>query len=80
VVLNTFGLGGNGTVLVFTTALAAAKLELAEQTIKYHVYEGTLEAEQPGHDLLFDEVRLDEFNQNKRGPGRPRKRKEQEHE
>lgn len=65
---------------LYTTAQAAEYLDLSISTVKYHVYQGNLKPEKPGHDLIFTKAMLDEFKQNKRGPGRPRKRKEQEDE
>jgi len=72
-------MGGLNMKNLYTTAQAAEYLDLSISTVKYHVYQGNLKPEKPGHDLIFTKAMLDEFNQNKRGPGRPRG-KEQEDE
>jgi len=61
----------------YTTAQAAEYLGLSVAAIKYHVYSGNLKPEKPGHDLIFTKAMLDEFNEGRRGPGRPRKEEPQ---
>jgi excisionase family DNA binding protein len=55
-----------------TTKQAARYLNLSVATVKYHVKEGNLIPEKPGHDLLFPRGELERFEREKRNPGRPK--------
>ena len=60
---------------VFGTTSAAEYLNISIPTVKYHIYNaGTLKPDMVvGGRLIFTKETLDEFNSNKRLPGRPRK-------
>ena len=63
---------------LYSTAEAAAYLGLSVPAVKHHVYAaGTLKPEKVGHSLVFTKAMLDEFNEGRRGPGRPRKEEPQ---
>jgi len=60
--------------ILYSTTDAAEYLNLSVAAIKYHIYVGrNIKPSLVGHSLVFTKEQLDQFQDNRRPPGRPRK-------
>ena len=58
---------------LYSTREAAEYLGISLSALKYHVHTvANLTPQKVGHSLVFTQEQLDQFQETRRGPGRPR--------
>lgn len=55
-----------------TTSEAAAALGIKPVTVRRHIDKGLIKAEKRGRDLWIEEAEVERYQQQRKGPGRPK--------
>lgn len=63
------------TELLYTTTKIATVLGISIRTVQRHIKDGNLMATRYGRDYFIEDSEVERFKQNRRKPGRPRKRR-----